>query len=287
MRVYGPNATTAEVNSTASRYHRPGALTLGRRPGTLGGVLGKGGFDPSAIAIFNSFTTPPTPARRAIINALVVGLKADGIWSQLDVLYLMAAADSQAGTINWITPANFTLIAVNAPTFTTDRGYTGNGTTSRLRTQYTPSTNGVNFTQNNASGWVYLETNPSNGTPDIGSTTAPRVVITGNNAGTASGDINTAAGSSLTGAFSTPGMLGIQRRTNTDRRFFLNGVQSGAPSATVSNGTASQEQWVCGANSTAFSTRQQSVAAWGASLAGLELAFYNRILTYLQAVGAA
>jgi hypothetical protein len=240
-----------------------------------------------ASAIFSAFSTMPTAARKAIINAYVTGLKADGVWPLLDVLYLMAAADAQAATINWKSPAAYALIGVNSPSFIADRGYTGNGTSSRLRTQYTPSVNGVNFAQNNASGWVWLGTNPSSGTPDIGSTAAPRVVITGNNAGTASADINTAAGFSLTGALSTPGMIGIQRRGATDRRLFLNGAQSGAVSNAASTGAASQEQWVCGANSTAFSTRQQSMAAWGASLAGLESAFYNRTLTYLQALGAA
>jgi hypothetical protein len=244
-------------------------------------------YDSDAAAIFAAFSIAPTPARKAIINAYIVGLKADGIWPLLDLLYLMAAADSQAGTINWKSPASFGLIGVNSPSFTADRGYTGNGTSSRLRTQYTPSVNGVNFQKDNASGWVWLGSNASSGaTPDFGSTTAPRVVITGSNAGTASGDINTAAGASLSAAFATPGMIGIQRRASADRRFFLNGVQA-ATSATVSTGAASQEQWVCGANASAFSNKQQAMAAWGASLSGLEAAFYTRTLTYLQSVGAA
>jgi hypothetical protein len=243
-------------------------------------------YDIDAAAIFAAFSIAPTLARRAVINAYVVGLKADGIWPLLDILYLMAAADSQAGTINWKSPGAFGLIGVNSPSFTADRGYTGNGTSSRLRTQYTPSINGVNYVQDNASAWLYLLTNPSSGSPDLGSTTAPRAVITGNNAGNGSADINNAAGQSISFANTAPGLIGIQRRGSTDRRVFLNGAQV-ATSAVASTGPASQEQWVCGANATAFSTRQQAVAAWGASLSGREAAFYSRTLAYLQAIGAA
>ena len=51
-------------------------------------------YDASAQAIL-AFSTPPSDARKALINAYVVGMKADGVWSVLDVLYVRAAADGQ------------------------------------------------------------------------------------------------------------------------------------------------------------------------------------------------
>jgi hypothetical protein len=237
--------------------------------------------------IFNAFTTPPVTARKTIINSTVSGLKSDGIWSLLDTLYVMAAADSQAASINWVAPASFTLIAVNSPAFTADSGFTGNGTSSRLRTQYTPSVNGVNYVQDSASAWVWSLTNAASSVNDIGSGTAPRaLIITRNASDQLVGDINNAVCAAQSAANTNSiGFFGIQRRASNDRRLWANGVQQGT-SAQVSTGVASQEQWVCGANSTSFSAKKQAVAAWGASLSGLESAFYNRLLTYMQAVGA-
>lgn len=262
---------------------------MGRGFGTLG-ALGSAGvsYDSDAQAIFAAFTTPPDAARKALINAYVAGLKADGVWAVLDVLYVMAAADSQAATINWRAPASFALVGVNSPGFTTDRGYTGNGTSSRLRTQYTPSVNGVNYTQDSSSCWLFSLSNTQSNNNDIGSATAPRVNLNVRNAtDQSSGDINNAAGVTMNVSNTNGiGFFGIQRRAAADRRLWANGTQLGATSTTASTAVASQEQWVCGTNSATFSARQQAVAAWGASLAGLESAFYNRTLTYLQAVGA-
>jgi hypothetical protein len=43
----------------------------------------------------------------------------------------------------------------------------------------------------------------------------------------------------------------------------------------TSTALPSQEQWICGANSTNFSARRIAMAAWGASLAGKEVSFFQ------------
>lgn len=93
-------------------------------------------FVPEAesLAIYAAFTTPPTQARKVLIDKAVKALKAEGIWSKLDGLWLTAAADSQAAKVNWIDPGTYDLTAVNSPTFTADRGYQGDGATSYLDT---------------------------------------------------------------------------------------------------------------------------------------------------------
>src|SRR5690606_35810663 len=91
-------------------------------------------------------TTPPTRARQLLINTTITNLIAAGLWPKLDVLYLLAAADEQAARLNWKNPGTFTCTAVNSPTFTADRGFAGDGSTSYLDT---------NFNISSASGRLY------------------------------------------------------------------------------------------------------------------------------------
>jgi len=98
-----------------------------------------GGYLPESTALFARFTTPPTNARKTLINTLIKTLKDGGVWSKLDALYLTAAADAQAARRNWISDA-FNLTAINSPTFTTDRGYAGDGSSSYLNTGFNPTT---------------------------------------------------------------------------------------------------------------------------------------------------
>jgi hypothetical protein len=91
-----------------------------------------------ALAIFAAFTTPPTTARKEIINNVVADLVLSGVWNELDVLHVYAAADSQAALINWKSPGTFNGTLFNAPAFAADRGFTGNGSNAYISTGYTP-----------------------------------------------------------------------------------------------------------------------------------------------------
>lgn len=107
-------------------------------------------------ALLAQMTTQPNAARKSRIDALIVGLKTDGIWSKLDALWVMAAHDAQAARLNWMNPTGTTLTEVNSPAFDIDQGYTGDGTSARLDTGYIPSTDGVNLTQNSGCFGVWV-----------------------------------------------------------------------------------------------------------------------------------
>ena len=63
--------------------------------------------------------------RQTIVNDLIAGLKADGVWIKLDRLWLFAAEDQPSALTDLV---GLTLAtAVNSPTFTADEGYTSNG----------------------------------------------------------------------------------------------------------------------------------------------------------------
>jgi hypothetical protein len=255
----------------------------------------KQGYTPPAYSFINAeaaavaaaFTTPPVDTRKILMDNLVSELKSAGIWSLLDVFYILAAADSQAGTINWITPASFTLIPVNSPGFLADRGYIGNGTTSRLRTQFIPSTNGTKGTLNDysLSEFSLTQLDAAN-QADFGSVTAPRSFINPLSGGFASWSVNDAGGGTNPASASSIGLFQAQRTDSTATRLRRNGVQIGADRAVTSTAIASQEQWICGADATNFSARRIAMAAWGAGLAGKEVSFYNIVNEYLHAIGA-
>ena len=93
--------------------------------------------------------TLPSAGQQALQNQLVVDLKDAGVWSKLDTFAVFATdGDSDFALIDWIRLSQYT--AVNSPTFTTNDGFAGNGTSSYIDTNYNPSTSGVNFTLNDA-----------------------------------------------------------------------------------------------------------------------------------------
>lgn len=113
-------------------------------------LSGSPAYQAESLTLFAAMTSVPTVGRKRQINALIVALKAAGVWTQLDLLYVLAAADSQAARLNWVSPATFTLNPVSAPTFTADRGYAGDGAASYLDTAWDPATNATKLTQNSA-----------------------------------------------------------------------------------------------------------------------------------------
>lgn len=93
----------------------------------------QGGYaNAEAAAVAAAFTTPPDGAHASAIDTLVGSLKSAGTWTKMDVLYLLAAADSQAARINWKNPGTNTLTVSGSPTFAADSGYSSDGSTGYL-----------------------------------------------------------------------------------------------------------------------------------------------------------
>lgn len=250
-------------------------------------LLGASPYLPQTRAWIAACAIRPAPARIQLVNTLINRLLTAGIWQRLDLLYLLAAADTQCSLINIRNPGAFTAVPVNAPVFTADRGWAGDGATSYLRTQYTPSTNGANFALDDASLWLWGVQDVQDASSDIGNAGNPRASVqfrsTTNTMGLRVNDNSADAVSNTIGN----GFAGGQRRGSADKRRWLNGSQLGATLTTASTGLPSLEQWICGVNNAGFSTRQIGAAAWGASLSGIEAGFYDAMLAYMQGVGAA
>lgn len=90
----------------------------------------------------------PSAGLKAKQNTLLLTLKAAGAWSLMDVLYVQKNNDATLGNfalLNWKDPNSFACSSSALPTYGVN-GYTGNGSTQFLTTNWTPKTNGINYT---------------------------------------------------------------------------------------------------------------------------------------------
>lgn len=260
-------------------------LALGMNMNDVNAGYGGGGsYLPQALALFARMTTPPTAARKAIINTTIKSLITAGIWAKLDALWFMAAADSQTAKLNWV--ANqFNLTEVSAPTFTTDRGFTGNGTTSYLDTGAAPTAL-TKWTQNSAHVGVTLTAVVQLGL--VGRIAAGSPTLISPSFNTLQMRVNAAGGTtpSYTQAGTTTNEFVASRPDASTVKTFYNGVSQGdiaQASAALDSGTLMLLR-----AGTGFSTGQMCEASLGANLTVSEVAAFRAInLSYLTAVGAA
>jgi hypothetical protein len=108
--------------------------------------------------------TLPSAGQQALQNQLVVDLKDAGIWSKLDTFRVYATDGSEDfALIDWKRLIDCT--AVNSPTFTTNSGFEGDGSSSYIDTNFNPTLNAVNASQNDLSigFWENNITSGSNG----------------------------------------------------------------------------------------------------------------------------
>lgn len=255
-------------------------------------LLQGGGYATEAAALFARFSTPPTPARKTLINNLIVSLKGEGIWYKFDALYIMAAADTQAAGRNWIAD-RYNLTEVAAPTFTTDRGYASNGSSSYLRTGFTPrSATSAKMVQNSGHVSVWVRT--------------ARAAQDGYIMGAFDGVVNTAIWTRGVGNLAYLRVNDVAAsisNSNSDGHFIASrtgasvrvGYRNGASigSGTEASGLLTNAEIYLtirnNAGTPAFAlTDEIAQASIGSGLTAAEsLAYYNAVAAYLTAVGAA
>ncbi len=239
-------------------------------------------IDPDAAAFASAMTVAPSAARVALIDAFVRAIKAGGLWSQLDVLYLLAAHDEQAGRVNIMAPGSHTCTAVNSPSFVIDRGFAGDGATSYLSTGLNPSLGGTRFSLNDAALFVWSLTDLNASAAEIGTGTATRLLAR------SSGSLAARANTSTTTTVATAdslGLVGWSRRSSTGHDFFRGGTVVASP--TQASGAISNDAIRIGAAGSTYSTRRLAVAGAGAGIDGGHVAALAAACeAYLDAVGA-
>ena len=128
----------------------------------VGGYRGKG-LSAEYTAILARATalgyTLPSANQQIKQNSLIEAFKTANIWSKMDIFYVFANDGSKEfATLNWKNPNAHQCTLVNSPTFTSNDGFLGNGTSSYIDTNFNPASSGVNYTLNDASIFTYNKT---------------------------------------------------------------------------------------------------------------------------------
>lgn len=101
----------------------------------------------------------PSPLVINAVNTFIKSSKASGNWQLLDRFWIFGQ-DIQANVVySIVNPTSTACVEVNSPTWAAYQGFTFNGSNMYLRTNYIPSTNGVNYTLNNATHGLYCTVN--------------------------------------------------------------------------------------------------------------------------------
>lgn len=262
--------------------------------GIMASSMASGGssYDPAAVALFARMTTPPSDARKTLINDLIVALKAAGVWAQLLALYVTAAADAQAAGLNWIS-ATYNLVPLSSPTFTVDRGYTGGGA-AYLSTGISPSVAGFTVAEGTMGVWYQ-------GTPVQNDSGADGGGNAGTNGYMAIGPRTTAnvansavwAATFASGANSTGGLLTVVRAAGPLTTLYKGSSGSIATSAAPALGASPPPEtlYLCGYNdggaAVPHSSRIAAAFFSTADFSGADVTAINDALQdYMTAVGA-
>jgi len=264
-------------------------------------------FIDAPTQFFQRLATQPTAARKLAYVNLIQSLQAAGVWTQLDGLWILAAADAATANTNLrpSSPAG-TLTPVNSPTFAPDQGYTcSGGALSRLNTGFNLGTLAGHYAVGSACmfGWV-LNFSPLKQGSNLGASSSFIIgmdegpggfqdCVSPSSAGEGEGFVcQICDGSTFSGItqVAAAGMYAGDRSGTT-----INAYYNGIPIATATHaqlgsvfsaplliGTAVQSSV---ANN--YSPNLIAAAGVGGSLgtAG-QLALYNAVNTYLTAIGA-
>ena len=237
-------------------------------------------FDADYQAVLNYATTQgytlPSASQQIIQNNLVLSLKAGGIWNKLDTFANFATdGSSDFALIDWKRLSLYT--AVNSPTFTINEGFTGNGTSSYIDTNFNAFNDGVQYTQDDASRFIYMFN--ASGTAALDGKAAAGI----NNMARTSTSfqrINTTSG--LTGGSfsfdSTKGMKSIHRTSSTTVELFNDTTQA---SRTATSATLNNNNQLILRSGASYGGHTISMYFNGASLVAENTAFVNAFNTYL------
>lgn len=238
--------------------------------------------------------TLPSAAQQQKLNTFFYALESGGFitgttTNLLDVLYIFAIdGSSDMATLNVIDPTLYQATKVNSPTFTSNQGFTGNGTTSYLDSNWIPSTNGVNFTTNSCGYGLYVNSAVQATQIDCGATRIAGGSFIQMNTHRLTGGVqsflNDATGFQPANPGNSIGFYHSKRTASNSLTIYKDGVSLGSSGGSVI-GAIDRTIWVCRNNPTgAGSTRQIGMFWAGASLNGLESSFYTAWNTYFTSL---
>lgn len=247
-------------------------------------------LDPATSAWLSAVITnggSVSSAKQTNINDFIAGCKADALWSQLDRAWTFCLENRQAAQVDMVALAIAT--ESNSPTFTANRGYTGNGSNMSLDTGFNPSsTPGRQYAQNSAMHCAWCNTSGADGTSAFralyGTVNFDAMYIP-NDGGSYFTCINDTGSNNASQA--SPGETGlwlVTRNNSTTFDIHRNGsllISPNIGSTAPLNNTF--KVLTCGG--LGFSTRQIAFFATGKGLSSSDATnFYNRVSTLMTAL---
>lgn len=188
-------------------------------------------YEAETDALEARHTVAPDATRKGHMNTLIKSLKDNAIWDRLDVLhvYQSHSVNSSDWGLNWRKNAHNATSSAISVGLTVNAPVTTNGSSSYIKTGFSPLTEGVAFSKERCALGVLLTSTTSSSGFDIGfagtlGTAYIRIQI--RNSGSYFARLNTVAGSVLTGS-------------QTSASAFHTFVRNGISSVTYYRGTSS------------------------------------------------
>ena len=227
----------------------------------------------------------PSASQQVLQNTLLTDLKSAGVWDKLDSLHVFATdGDSDFATLNWKSPTTFQATKVSSPTFATNVGFNGNGTSSYVDLGIDPTDSAVTkYTRNDASFGVYAWDDIETSAYNYPITQSTRIRIFQRTAST-NNRINNASPTSTEDISSSgTGLIGLNRDSSTQYR----GLSSDGNVGTLINANSvvvnQTGNFVINKFSTTFKVGRIGLAWVGGSLTATEWGDYvTAVNTYIS-----
>ena len=224
--------------------------------------------------------TLPSAGQQVKQNILLNTLISSGVWAKLDTLFVLANdGGASFACINWKNPTGTKATLVNSPTFTSNAGFTGNGTSSYIDTNYNPS-GSLNYKLNDASRYIYVKT-------DVFNKLLDGVTTNGANAMTSLPSVFSKinqGGNNLSTSldFSGVGMMSIHRNNSSTT---VTGFNNTTQTTVLANSTSfSNQNQLILRSFGSYGTQQVSFYAMGASMVSENSALVLAFATYINSL---
>lgn len=250
------------------------------------------GFKYATIDLQSRMTDIWSGQRKQLFNRFYRRMWSQAVWQKMDVMYLFAAHAQQPALLNVIKRSH-NATAVNSPTFAANRGFTGNGTSSYINSNYNANSQAVNYSLNSATIGAYVTGTAVDAGTVIGASSdavnwaqiVPRFT----------GDITimrlNSGASSTHASTNASGWWTIDRAVSTEFITYRNGALF-ATQSTVSSTVPDANFYILarnvGGTASAFFSLQTSAVLFGGSLsASQQLHLNNAVETYwMDPIGA-
>lgn len=247
------------------------------------------GYDADYQTVYNALDVKPGADTAAAQNTLVLALKTAGVWANADLLYVTAQRTESGALLNWKGVAgSFNLVNAGGVLFTMYEGFTGDGNSGNfLATNFNPSTNGVNITQNDAGIAAYTRIDQTGTTTVIGATAGGSYIILYPRTATGNfiGYMND-AGTISRAVANSQGFYSVVRVNATTIRSYKNGSKQGADATVNSVALVNDNIEILAVNNGSRSLNQVSFIYVGGSLTDeQQTAFNTAVEAYMDFLG--